>query len=325
MTNFELADLNSLAVTHSGKRARRKVKNAVPHDLGNPGDDPWYKVNSYNIQEINSWKDLNCKFALQVYRDFMVTKNKKFLYECWEAVEAALKYIIRFDKDGDGLIENEGFPDQTYDTWSALGASAYSGGLWLSALSAARAMCREMNMEGKAKRYDGMLERAKSAYHEKLWNGTYFNYDTSDNPQHDSIMADMCCGQWWARACNLDPIDDPACFQSALSTIHKFNVKKFRNGECGPMNGMRPDGKIDQTCLQSVEVWTGTAYGCAATMMQEGLLVEGFETAHGICKVTYDTIGYMYQTPEAWDSLCKSLLLLSSFVVIFTLHFYQIM
>ena len=52
---------------NSGKKARRKVQYAVPHDLGNPGDDPWYKVNSYNIQEINCWKDLNCKFALQVF------------------------------------------------------------------------------------------------------------------------------------------------------------------------------------------------------------------------------------------------------------------
>jgi non-lysosomal glucosylceramidase len=36
-----------------------------------------------------------------------------------------------FDQDNDGMIENEGFPDQTYDIWSAKGVSAYSGGLWL--------------------------------------------------------------------------------------------------------------------------------------------------------------------------------------------------
>jgi non-lysosomal glucosylceramidase len=289
---------------HSGKKARRKVQYAVPHDLGNPGDDPWYRVNSYNIQEINSWKDLNCKFALQVYRDYLLTKNRQFLFSCWTAVEHALRYIQKFDKDGDGLIENEGFPDQTYDTWSALGASAYSGGLWLAALSAAAAMCREMELERKATQYDEKLKKAKKAYHDKLWNGTYFNYDTSANPQHDSIMTDMCCGQWWARACGLPPLDGPECFQSSLSTIYNFNVKKFRNGEAGPINGMRPDGKLDTTCMQSVEVWTGTAYGAASAMMQEGLVKEGFETAKGIVTVTYDTIGYMYQTPEAWDTQC---------------------
>jgi uncharacterized protein (DUF608 family) len=32
-----------------------------------------------------------------------------------------------FDKDGDGLIENSGFPDQTYDIWTVEGPSAYTG------------------------------------------------------------------------------------------------------------------------------------------------------------------------------------------------------
>eukprot|EP00008_Paramoeba_atlantica_P003308 CAMPEP_0201477522 /NCGR_PEP_ID=MMETSP0151_2-20130828/2528_1 /ASSEMBLY_ACC=CAM_ASM_000257 /TAXON_ID=200890 /ORGANISM="Paramoeba atlantica, Strain 621/1 / CCAP 1560/9" /LENGTH=1132 /DNA_ID=CAMNT_0047858269 /DNA_START=73 /DNA_END=3471 /DNA_ORIENTATION=+ len=290
---------------HSGKKARRKVQYAVPHDLGNPGDDPWYKVNSYNIQEINCWKDLNCKFALQVYRDYLVTKNRQFLFSCWHAVEEALKYLIRFDKDGDGLIENEGFPDQTYDTWSALGASAYSGGLWLCALSAASAMCHEMDLERKAAQYHEMYLKAKKAYKAKLWNGKYFNYDTSANPQHDSIQTDMCCGQWWARALNLPQICDGDCFESSLSMIYNYNLKKFNDGKFGPINGMRPNGKIDETCMQSVEVWTGTAYGAASTMLQEGLVLEGFETAYGIVNVTYNTVGYMYQTPEAWDVNCN--------------------
>ena len=33
-----------------------------------------------------------------------------------------------FDNDKDGMIENEGFPDQTYDIWTATGVHAYSGG-----------------------------------------------------------------------------------------------------------------------------------------------------------------------------------------------------
>ena len=50
-----------------------------------------------------------------------------------------------FDTDNDGMIENEGFPDQTYDIWSAKGPSAYSGGLWLAALQAASCLARLMN------------------------------------------------------------------------------------------------------------------------------------------------------------------------------------
>jgi uncharacterized protein (DUF608 family) len=44
----------------------RKKEGAVPHDMGNPGENPWNRVNSYNIQDISRWKDLPCKFVLQV-------------------------------------------------------------------------------------------------------------------------------------------------------------------------------------------------------------------------------------------------------------------
>jgi uncharacterized protein (DUF608 family) len=80
-------------------------------------------------------------------------------------------------------------------------------------------------------------------------------------------------GQWWARACGLPPLDDVECYQSALATIYKFNVKKFKNGELGPINGMRPDGKIDQTCMQSVEVWgrkRGKGYKAAKFVWRYG-------------------------------------------------------
>ncbi len=33
----------------------------------------------------------------------------------------------RYDSDHDGLIENGGVPDQTYDMWNATGPSAYTG------------------------------------------------------------------------------------------------------------------------------------------------------------------------------------------------------
>lgn len=39
-----------------------------------------------------------------------------------------------FDTDGDGLIENSGFPDQTYDIWTVQGPSAYTGTHHLQAL-----------------------------------------------------------------------------------------------------------------------------------------------------------------------------------------------
>jgi hypothetical protein len=36
--------------------------------------------------------------------------------------------------------------------------------------------------------------------------------------------------------------------------IYNYNVMGYKNGKIGAVNGMRPDGKVDKTCLQSVEV-----------------------------------------------------------------------
>jgi len=74
------------------------------------------------------------------------------------------------------------------------------------------------------------------------------------------------------------------------------------NGSIGAMNGVRKDGKIDKSSLQSQEVWAGTTYMLAATMINEGLIKEAFSTAKGIYDVTYIDKGYWFSTPEAWTS-----------------------
>ena len=50
----------------------------------------------------------------------MATGDMQFARDCWEAVRSAMEYSMQFDTDKDGLIENGGFPDQTYDTWYVL-------------------------------------------------------------------------------------------------------------------------------------------------------------------------------------------------------------
>lgn len=50
----------------------RKVKNCVPHDLGDADEEPFALINCYHVHNVNDWKDLNTKFVLQVYRDYYV-------------------------------------------------------------------------------------------------------------------------------------------------------------------------------------------------------------------------------------------------------------
>jgi non-lysosomal glucosylceramidase len=285
----------------SGEFSPRKKKSIVPHDIGSPGEDPWTKVNVYNFHDANRWKDLNPKFVLQIYRDYIATGDRYFLADVWDAVYEAIEYIKRYDQDGDGLIENEGIPDQTYDAWSVEGPSAYTGGLWLACLSAAVRMAEILGEQEIANTYREMYQMGQTAYEEKLWNGRYYNYDSSSSGDHDSIMADQLAGQWYAVACGLPPVVKPDHARSSLETIFKFNVKQYHGGKMGAVNGMRPNGQVDRTSIQSREVWTGTTYALAAAMFQEGMREEAFETAKGIYDMTYHEKGYWFQTPEAWD------------------------
>ncbi|KAJ0092863.1 hypothetical protein Patl1_25952 [Pistacia atlantica] len=70
----------------------------------------------------------------------------------------------------------------------------------------------------------------------------------------------------------------------------------------GAVNGMHPNGKVDETCMQSREIWAGVTYGVAATMILAGMEKEAFTTAEGIFTAGWseEGYGYWFQTPEAW-------------------------
>ena len=120
----------------------------MPHDLGSPSEQPWAKLNAYNFQDVSRWKDLGPKFILQVYRDYRhltarphaaegsvsisvtpVLGMTELLSEIYPALLAVMQSTEAFDTDRDGMIENSGFPDQTYDIWTATGVHAYCGGV----------------------------------------------------------------------------------------------------------------------------------------------------------------------------------------------------
>ncbi|XP_059449873.1 uncharacterized protein LOC132180902 [Corylus avellana] len=294
-------DPDRMKTMFDGKWVTRKVLGAVPHDIGL--NDPWFEVNSYNLHNTDRWKDLNSKFVLQVYRDMVATGDKNFAQAVWPSVYVAMAYMDQFDKDGDGMIENEGFPDQTYDIWSASGVSAYSGGLWVAALQAASAMATEVGDKASANYFWVKYQKAKAVY-DTLWNGSYFNYDNSGGVSSASIQADQLAGQWYAIACGLSPIADEDKVRRALEKVYNFNVLKVKGGMRGAVNGMLPDGRVDTSVLQSREIWAGVTYAVAAAMIQEEMVEMAFQTAVGVHEIAWSQqgSGFSFQTPEAWTT-----------------------
>jgi non-lysosomal glucosylceramidase len=279
---------------------KRKKIGAVPHDLGVPEGDPFVAVNEPGWQDTNDWKDLNSKFVLMVYRDYVLTgrKDTAFLRDMWPAMKEAIAYLRQFDHGG-GIPENSDYPDQTYDSWVVHGVSAYCGNLWLAALRAGEETARTLGDNDAAAQYHELFLKAQMTYIGKLWNGEYFRYDT-ESENHDSIQTDQLAGQWYANMTGLGDLVPHEMQISALKKIYAINVMKFGNGEMGAANGMTSSGAILEN-EQGKEVWAGTTYGLAALMMSEGMKDEAYRTARGLYHVIYESKGYWFRTPEAWD------------------------
>ena len=282
----------------------RKVKGAVPHDLGVPNEDPFIQTNQFSWQDTNGWKDLNPKFVLMVYRDFVFTGRKDiaFLRYTWPAVKEALEYLKQYARAGDGIPQNDGYPDQTYDEWVVRGESAYCGGLWLASLRAAEEMARTLGDTASVAKYHELFTRGQASYIKKLWNGEYFLYDT-ESEYKDDIQAEQLAGQWYANMTGLGDLVPPEMQRKALKKVFDFNVMKFGKGEMGAVSGMAADGSIiHKTDNQQVgEVWTGATFSIAALMLSDGMKEEAYRTAWGVYHVVYETKGYWFRTPEAYD------------------------
>uniref|UniRef100_A0A7I4YQ13 Non-lysosomal glucosylceramidase n=2 Tax=Haemonchus contortus TaxID=6289 RepID=A0A7I4YQ13_HAECO len=290
-----------------GTKMELKTISRIPHDMGHPHGEPWMQTNAYILHDTAIWRDLNLKFVLSCWRDYKLIVEKSF--EPREAKEI-LQYfykqsevIIRnaleeWDNDDDGMIENSGIADQTYDIWTMSGTSAYCGSLWLASLSSILSMARTLGHEDATQRYEDMLDQAKVAFVKKLWNGSYFNFDELSSDQ-GVIMADQLCGVWFQTMMAGEELISDTQVLSTLDTIYTHNVKMFASGNMGPVNGMFEDGVVDISSIQGEEVWTGTGYSVASFMIAKGKQQEGFHTARGIFETCWNRAGLQYQTPEA--------------------------
>jgi len=298
--------------------AARKVPGATPHDLGAPNEHVWEKTNYTSYQDCNLWKDLSCDFVLQVYRDFVLTGagDVEFLADCWNAIVQTLNYLKTFDLDGDGIPENSGAPDQTFDDWRLQGISAYCGGLWLAGLEAAIAIgqtlisysgdrplgeildsrLNKQTLKETIANYQSWLEQSRPVYQE-IWNGQYYQLDSESGS--DIVMADQLCGQFYARLLGLPDIVPHENALTALRTVYEACFLKFHNGQLGAANGVKPDGSPENpNATHPLEVWTGINFGLAAFLLQMGMQDEAFQLTKAVVQQVYNN-GLQFRTPEA--------------------------
>ena len=294
-----------------------KVPGMVPHDLGSPRKRPWTILNAFDWQNANVWKDLNPKFPLRAYRDFLADGGLDigFLLKMFEASVLAMDTLEeKFGDKTSHIPLNEGIPDQTYDTWRMKGESAYVGLVWLAGLKATIRMGETLSFRGLARaseidiasvteKYRNWLAAGRASL-AKLWDekAGYFHIDAAT----DDIMTDQLFGVWYARMLGIESDDEtalvaPANVGRALRTIYDKNVLGYGQGVLGAVNGRKAGGGQLRS-QQGDEVWVGTAYAFAADLVLEGLVDEALHTAYGLYHVIYSPFGqgYFFKTPEAY-------------------------
>ena len=286
--------------------AARKLAGATPHDLGAPNERPWDATNYTAYQDCNLWKDLASDYVLQVWRTFKLAptgEDLRFLADCWPAAVQALRYLKTFDANNDGLPDNGGAPDQTFDDWPLKGVSAYCGALWIAALEAALAMAQQLQLamgldtSNEQREFSGWLEQSRANFDALLWNGEYYNIDAESGTP--VVMADQLCGDFYARLLGLPAVvaDDRA--QSALKAVKEACFEGFQGGRLGVANGLRRDGTpLDPNGTHPLEVWTGINFGLAAYYRLMGDSGTAFAITGAVVQQVYAG-GLQFRTPEA--------------------------
>lgn len=104
------------------------------------------------------------------------------------------------------------------------GPSAYCSGLWLAALQCMTTMANLVNKPEDSAKYTEILDKGKLSLEEKLWNKTYYKFDTMSSSKKHVVMADQLCGHWYLRCCGYDY---DVGFSSLCSLNGKPNEKKL--------------------------------------------------------------------------------------------------
>lgn len=57
-------------------------------------EDPFGLINAYLVHNVSEWRDLNLKFVLQCYRDYIMFDDKTYLLDMFPQVIIMSKYLM---------------------------------------------------------------------------------------------------------------------------------------------------------------------------------------------------------------------------------------
>ncbi len=280
-------------------------KAAVPHDLGGPAEDPFITPNTYSRRDSATWKDLNSIFVITMVRDAR-RAGPKWLQRHFPAIKAAMDRLAGFDRDGDGLIENDGIPDQSFDAIAMKGPSASCGGLWIAALLAAVEAARAVGQAAQARQWLALAARAREAFDEKLWAGSHYRTDTH-GPYRDCLFIAQLFGPFLARRYRFGEIVPVEKAQTALETLFDTNFRIAGQGRGAVTMATREGNMVAGTAsdvdptVQTAEVIVACNLSFAAQLENWGLTQQADIVRRALYKEIYEDRNLAFRTPAAVD------------------------
>jgi len=258
---------------------------------------------------------------LQVYREWLISGDDKWLKSMWLTAKKLLEFAWRYwDADKDGVME--GMQHNTYDI-EFYGPNTLAGSLYLAALRAAEEIARRLGEEDTAKEYRRVFESGSKWTDENLFNGDY--YEQRVNPMAHTVwpehyreltskhgkdskfkewpkwqygkgcLSDQMIGQWYASMLGLGYLYKRGNVRKTLRSIFGYNWKPDLSGhpcfnriyaindEAGLVICTWPKGGRpgDSMWNYADEVWCGVEYQVAGHMIQEGIIKEALAIVKG--------------------------------------------
>ncbi len=302
---------DSVVVSPSQTLPRPAAIGTCAHDFGSL-NDVFTAWNDYTYRDSTTWKDLNSKLVLMVYRDWELTgsSDTAFLNYCWPSVQTAMTKVHSQCVSG-GVTYNLPIStgvDQTYDNLGLTGETSYCGSLYLAACEAGKAIATAEGNAALANTYQSWLTLGQADFETNLWDsmGNYYNIDTGSGAGGVTgvarIMSDQLCGQWYAKACGLADVVPASHAVSAWQAVFNNNYSKFDTGTHGVVNVMTSAGAIDTSTSQTQEAWVGTTWGAVAGMIQEGMFTQGVSIGNSLYNCVWNLGQMWFRTPEAWTT-----------------------
>ncbi|MBC7320297.1 hypothetical protein H5T89_06600, partial [bacterium] len=267
----------------------KQNKGQIYHDFGNN------RMDAFNIYGYN-WIDLNPKFVLLCWRNFLYTGNLDNLREIYYKMKEAMEREADLDKDGDGLPEGYGNCN-TYEG-RFYGADPYDSGLWLCALRVFPEVARLMNEETTAEKYEELFKKASESFEKKLWSeerGYYIKCTRKGSiDPNTQCRDDQLTGQWYSHFLHKGYLHPKERVKKALQSMLRILKVDIPEGEGKYI--IRQEEFENETPVD----WNWPGFSIAhfsSEALYEGLIEEGLEAVEGIWELIYNRYKKVWDQP----------------------------